>query len=100
MLVGYGDSQLPVTPTHKATAELSATAIAFAVIDMASVVACAYHGYKRNNSVGWAIGWGLVGGMFPLISVAIAVAEGFGKPKSATPNRRKRSRRRARRSRR
>ena len=42
----------------------------------------AYHGYKRNNgSIGWAIGWGLLGSLFPVITPAIAVAEGFGKPK-------------------
>jgi len=47
-----------------------------------SVGLSAYHGYKRNNgSIGWALGWGLLGGIFPVITPAIAVAEGFGKPK-------------------
>ena len=41
----------------------------------------AYHGYKRNNSVGWAIWWGLMGGMFPIITPVIAVAEGYGRPR-------------------
>ena len=49
---------------------------------MASTAACAYHGYKRNNSVGWAIVWGLLGGILPVFSVAIAFAQGFGKPKA------------------
>lgn len=40
---------------------------------------CAYHGYKRNNSVGWAIWWGLMGGFAPVIAPAIAYAQGFGK---------------------
>ena len=38
----------------------------------------AYHGYKRNNSVGWAIGWGLLGAMFPYITIPVAYAQGFG----------------------
>ena len=46
-----------------------------------SVGASAYHGYKRNNSVGWAIAWGLLGGLAPVITPAVAVAQGFGKPK-------------------
>ena len=43
----------------------------------------AYHGYKRNNgSVGWAVVWALLGGAFPIITTAVAIAEGFGKPKT------------------
>jgi hypothetical protein len=42
----------------------------------------AYHGYKRNNgSIGWAIGWALLGGIFPIITVPIAFAQGIGDPK-------------------
>lgn len=41
----------------------------------------AYHGYKRNKSIGWAIGWSLLGGLSPLLTNVIAVAQGFGKPK-------------------
>jgi hypothetical protein len=47
----------------------------------ASFAACVYHGYKRNNSVGWAIGWGALAALFPIITPVIAVAQGFGKPK-------------------
>jgi len=39
----------------------------------------AYHGYKRNDSVGWAIGWGLLGGMFPIITIPVSLAQGYGK---------------------
>lgn len=45
------------------------------------IAAAAYHGYKRNNSIGWAIGWAILGGLSPLIVVPIAAAQGFGKPK-------------------
>lgn len=39
----------------------------------------AYHGYKRNSSVGWAIVWGLLGGAFPIIAIPVAFAQGFAK---------------------
>lgn len=52
----------------------------FHIIQAASIGICAYHGYKRNESVGWAIGWALLGGLFPIITPAIALAQGFGKP--------------------
>lgn len=39
-----------------------------------------YHGYKRNDSIGWALGWGLVGSMFWPITVPLMFAQGFGKP--------------------
>ena len=51
--------------------------------NMSSVVgmaAGAYHGYKRNDSVGWAVGWALLGGLFPIIAIPVAFAQGFGKP--------------------
>lgn len=51
----------------------------WAIASTASMAASAYHGYKRNNSIGWAIGWGLLGGLFPVITPTIAVAQGFGK---------------------
>ncbi len=44
-----------------------------------SAGASAFHGYKRNHSVGWGVWWGLMGGIFPIITPAIALAQGFGK---------------------
>jgi hypothetical protein len=41
---------------------------------------CAYHGCKRNESVGWAIWWLMMGGIFPVVTPVIAVAQGFAKP--------------------
>lgn len=43
----------------------------------------AYHGYKRTGSIGWAIGWALLGGLFPIITIPVAVAQGFGRPEPA-----------------
>lgn len=52
----------------------------YGVASIAGTAAGAYHGFKRNGgSVGWAIVWGLLGGMFPVITVPIAFAQGFGK---------------------
>jgi hypothetical protein len=53
---------------------------AFSVAGLASG---AYHGYRRNNSLGWAIWWGGCGMVFPVFTVAVAVAQGFGKPRSS-----------------
>lgn len=47
----------------------------------AAVAAMVYHGYKRNDSLGWAIGWGFAGAVVPILTVPVAVAQGFGKPK-------------------
>jgi len=49
-----------------------------------SALACAYHGYKRNDSLGWALWWFLVGGL-PITPV-IALAQGFGERKGMTAN--------------
>lgn len=50
---------------------------------MVGTAAGAYHGYKRNDSVGWGIWWGFCGAVLPVFTVAIAVAQGFGKPKTS-----------------
>jgi len=41
--------------------------------------AATYHGYKRNQSIPWAIGWFALGSIFPVPTIAIAAAQGFGK---------------------
>ena len=46
--------------------------------------ASAYHGYKRNepggNPVAWALWWGFWGALLPIITVPVALAQGFAKP--------------------
>ena len=49
-------------------------------VSTAATLALAYHGYKRDKSIGYAVLWGLVGGIFWPIAVPIALAQGFGKP--------------------
>lgn len=52
-------------------------------VALAGTALGAYHGYKRTESVGWAIGWALLGGLFPFITVPVALAQGFGKHEPA-----------------
>ena len=67
--------QMEVNPTASAIWGLIATA---------GTGLGAYHGYKRNDSVGWAIAWGLLGGAFPVITIPVAFAQGFGERKTAS----------------
>lgn len=53
----------------------------YSLLSTAGVAVGAYHGYKRNNSIGWAIGWALLGGAFPFIAIPVAFAQGVGKRK-------------------
>jgi len=48
---------------------------------IAGGAASAYHGYKRNHSVGWAVWWGFWGSLLPVFTPIIAYAQGFGKKK-------------------
>lgn len=38
----------------------------------------AYHGYARNQSIGWALAWAAFGGALPILAIPIALAQGFG----------------------
>lgn len=58
---------------------------AWRLLSVASSGLSAFHGYRRNNSIGWAVGWAILGGMFPVVVPAIAFAQGFGKP-AVRPN--------------
>lgn len=81
----YGLAQEPPPPAPSGNRELGPYGTAtfvWSALSTASMAASAYHGYKRNNSIGWAIGWGALGALFPIITPAIALAQGFGKPKS------------------
>lgn len=53
----------------------------WSIAGLAATGALAYHGYRRNNSVGWALVWGLFGGLVWPIGVGLAAAQGFGKPR-------------------
>lgn len=69
------------------------------VAGVASVPVLAYHGYKRNRSVGWALVWGIFGSWVWPITVPVAFAQGYAKPRVRRNRRRRRtSRRTSRRS--
>ena len=48
-------------------------------LSVASSGLCAYHGYKRNDSLIWGIAWAVAGAALPVVAPAIALAQGFGK---------------------
>lgn len=51
-------------------------------LSVASAAVSTYHGYKRNDgSIGWALAWGFLGTIFPVVTPAIAFAQGLGKRK-------------------
>jgi hypothetical protein len=58
------------------------TSKVFGVLTLASATASAFHGYRRNQSIGWAIVWFAMGLCFPIFTPTIAIAQGFGKKAS------------------
>lgn len=48
-------------------------------IKIAASAACAYHGYRRNQSIFWAVIWSMMGYGAPIVAVPVAIAQGFGK---------------------
>lgn len=81
--VSLAQGQDPNAPIEGRTSSPGAMVFkrVWALASVGGTAAGAYHGYKRNNSVGWALLWGLLGGLAPVITVPIAVAQGFGKRK-------------------
>lgn len=47
-------------------------------LGLAGSVAGVYHGYRRNQSVGWALVWGIMGAIVPFVTVPLSLAQGFG----------------------
>jgi len=95
-LPGSDKASLPPDATPQWTATLRRIYNYVAPVTGAAAI---YHGYKRNDSVGWALWWGLMGAAFPVITIPIALAQGFGKRKGMTANRSKRGTRGKRRHR-
>lgn len=73
-VLGDSEQQQAVT-SHPLARPLK---VAWALASVAGAAAGAYHGYRRNDSVGWALVWALAGSAFPVITVPIAIAQGFG----------------------
>lgn len=46
-----------------------------------AMAANAFHGYRRNGSIMWALAWAALGYTAPVITTVIATAQGFGHKK-------------------
>ena len=74
------DTRTPRTVVGQEVGGGALTAIA-TVASVAGTGLGAYHGYMRHRgSVGWAVIWGLLGGIVPIFTIPISLAQGFGKP--------------------
>lgn len=52
------------------------------VLTVVAAGAAAFHGYRRNRgSIGWGVAWFLSGLVIPVVTSAIALAQGFGRVK-------------------
>lgn len=53
-----------------------------ALSGVVGAVALAYHGYERTGKTYAAVGWGILGAIFPanLVAAGIAASQGFAKP--------------------
>lgn len=57
--------------------------IVWGIASTVSMAASAFHGYRRNQSIGWAIWWALMGAAFPVFTPILALAQGYGRRKAA-----------------
>lgn len=53
----------------------------YGILSMVSCGMSTYHGYRRHGTIPAALGWGLLGAIFPVITPAVALAQGFGQRK-------------------
>ncbi len=63
--------------------ELNLTGKVLAAAGVVGLGVGAYHGWKRNESLGWSLVWAAAGLVAPIITIPLAVAQGFGEPHSA-----------------
>lgn len=58
-------------------------AMFWTLVSAAGAGLSSYHGYKRNaasNPIAWALWWGLWGSVLPIITLPIAIAQGYAEP--------------------
>ena len=90
VLGSLGAAALDTEPSATAPEAETSTArkvlgVGYALLGTASMAASAYHGYKRNNvpggsPIGWALAWGALGSLFPVITPVVAIAQGYAEP--------------------
>jgi hypothetical protein len=61
--------------------ESSVASKIWAALSIVSGALSTYHGYKRNESIGWALVWGFFGSIAPIVTPVVAFSQGFGKRK-------------------
>lgn len=49
---------------------------------LAAAAGAGFHGYRRNNSLGWAVVWFTLGSLFPIVTTVVAAAQGYGQRKA------------------
>lgn len=76
-LAGLGQTDNPDTAIDGRPEYRTASIVLSVVATVCGAIA-AYHGYKRNNSVGWGIAWYFLGAWFPFITLPVAFAQGYG----------------------
>lgn len=66
---------------QEATENAQLILLGWTVVSLASAGICAYHGSKRNHGeLLPALGWGLLGGFFPVVAPVVALAQGYAEP--------------------
>jgi hypothetical protein len=69
------------TAYHHIGADMESTM--WQIVRLGAIGLAAFHGYRRNTSIGWAIGWAVAAGVSPptssIVVVALAFSQGFGK---------------------
>lgn len=73
-----GSPEIATATPAPAASPLSAV---WTLLSVVGTAVGAYHGYKRNQSIGWGIWWAICGGVAPVITVPIALAQGVGEKK-------------------
>lgn len=77
--VHFGDAPVATAPAKPVSFREAVTSD---TAKTASAIALTFHGYRRNNSIIWALIWGACGRFIPLAAVPIALAQGFGQKKA------------------
>lgn len=87
MAAGVDPSTVAVASSFLASTSLSGAtggdvaSKVWGFLAVASAAASGYHGIKRHRgSVGWGVAWFFLGGMFPVLTPVVAVAQGYAKP--------------------
>ena len=73
-----GNPEIATATPAPAASPLSAV---WTLLSVVGTAVGAYLGYKRKQSTGWGILWAICGGVAPVITVPIALAQGVGEKK-------------------